>query len=185
MKILVISASTRVGKLSHFVALEIQKRFDHALHEVNLLDLAEAKLPVMDYLLDSHPNPPENLKAVKTQLDAAEAMIFVSPEYNGGYAPALKNMVDYMQKKQFERKIIAISSVSSGALSGMRGALQLQQLILALFAYPIPQMLLVPEVQKLFDTQGQLLSENFGKKIDSFLKDFLWMAEALQARKQI
>lgn len=183
MKILVISASTRVGKLSHFVALEIQKRFDQAQHEVHLLDLAEAKLPAMEYGLEDHPAPPESVKAVKTQLDAAEAMIFVSPEYNGGYAPALKNMVDYMQKKQFERKVIAISSVSSGVLSGMRGALQLQQLILALFAYPIPQMLLVPEVQKLFDAQGKLTNENFGKKIDSFVKDFVWAAEAIQAKK--
>jgi hypothetical protein len=55
---------------------------------------------------------------------------------------------------------------------------------LALFAYPTPQMLLVPSVQTKFDDEGNLIDAAFEKNIANFMKDFLWLAEAVHEKKK-
>lgn len=110
-------------------------------------------------------------------------MLFVSPEYNGSYTAALKNMTDHFSKAEFSKKAIGVVSVSSGAMGGIRGALHMQQLVLALFAYPIPQMMLVPDVQDKFNAEGELTDEAFAKKLDAYLKDYLWFAGAIADKK--
>jgi len=119
------------------------------------------------------------------KLSAADAMIFVTPEYNGSYSLALKNMVDYFGLKVFEKKAIGVAAVSTGALGGIRAAVQLQQLILAIYAIPVPQMLLVPSVLTRFDEFGKLIDDLFAKNVDRFVNDFLWFAEALHEKKKI
>ena len=59
----------------------------------------------------------------------------------------------------------------------------MQQLVLALFAYPIPQMMLVPEVQDKFDAAGRLTDKSFAKKVDTYLQDYLWFASAIADKK--
>ncbi len=110
-------------------------------------------------------------------------MLFVTPEYNGSYSPALKNAVDSFNKTEFARKAIGIVTVTTGAMGGVRAGLALQHLILALFAYPVPQMLLVPAVQNKFDDEGNLLDAAFEKNIASFVKEFLWLAEAVYEKR--
>ena len=89
-------------------------------------------------------------------------------------------LLDHYPKVAFAKKAIGIVTVSSGAMGGMRAAMHLQQFILALWAIPSPQMLLVSSVQNKFDEQGHLLDENYTKNIDTFLDEFLWLAKALK-----
>ena len=107
----------------------------------------------------------------------ADAFILVSPEYNGGYSPAMKNLLDYFPKQN--RKAFGLCTSSPGAMGGMRAAMQLQLLSLALWGIPSPQILLVPAVDSKFDEQGHLQDANFERSIDVFVRDFLWLAERL------
>jgi hypothetical protein len=40
-------------------------------------------------------------------------------------------------------------------------------------------MLVVGNVDKRFDTEGNLLDPTFQKSVDVFVKEFLWLAESL------
>lgn len=184
-KIAILSCSTRIGRQSHRVALALEKKVA-ALegYEAIMVDLAAYQIPIFDQVLSRHPNPPADLIRVAQLLKEADAMIFVSPEYNGGPAPALRNLADYLGKTEFFRKAIAVCSVSTGLMGGVRGALQMQQLVLALFAYPIPQMLLVPTVQSKFMEDGLFIDPEFEKKVDTFLTDFVWLVSALEAKRK-
>jgi NAD(P)H-dependent FMN reductase len=185
MNIAIISASTRLGRQTHKAALGLQKylqQFEH-LQPV-LVDLLEYKIPLFEETLTRHPDPSDALRKLGILLGRADAMLFVTPEYNGSYSPALKNAVDHYNKPEFARKAIGIVTVTTGAMGGVRAGLALQHLILALFAYPTPQMLLVPSVQTKFDEEGNLLDAAFEKNIANFMKEFLWLAEAVHEKKK-
>ena len=69
-------------------------------------------------------------------------------------------------------------------MGGMRAALQMQQLVLALWGFPTPQMLLVSNVRDRFDEAGRLFDEDLGKKMDAFLDKLIWFSEAIVEKKQ-
>ena len=61
----------------------------------------------------------------------------------------------------------------------MRAALQLQELVYALFGIGSPYMLVTPHVEKKFDAAGNLIDEQFKKAVEIFIKEFLWLSEKL------
>ncbi len=182
MKIEIISAGTRIGRKSHNVTMYLKKLLDAGNYASDIIDLQALELGSFEEVLRRHTNPSENIKMVSERLMKADAQIWISPEYNGSYTAALKNMVDQLGKEEFTRKAIGIVSVSGGALAGMRCALAMQHLALALFSYPSPYMLTVPEVNKRVDDNGNLLDDAFETKCQNFLKEFCWLAEALSAK---
>ncbi len=92
----IIIASTRPGRKGISVAnwfIEIAKK-DPAFN-VEVLDLAEINLPFID-----EPNHPrlqkytkEHTKQWSKTIDAADAFVFVIPEYNYGMPPTLLNAI--------------------------------------------------------------------------------------------
>jgi len=184
MNILVISSSIRENASTRRIALHLVQELkkEEALSP-EFVDLTFYEYPIWKEVFHREVNPPVECVSLHDKLVWADAMIFVTPEYNGSYSLALKNMIDYFGLKVFEKKAIGVSAVSTGSLGGIRSALQLQQLILAIYAIPVPQMLLVPQVQNKFDDQGNLLDESFQKNVDLFLNDFLWFADALHSKR--
>lgn len=182
MKIAIISSSIRQGRLTHFVAKELEKRLSKKEISASLVDLGDYAFPLFEHVHNTN-SPLKGTEELRDILRNADAMLFVSPEYNGSYTAALKNMTDHFSKAEFSKKAIGVVSVSSGAMGGIRGALHMQQLVLALFAYPIPQMMLVPDVQDKFNETGELTDEAFAKKLDAYLKDYLWFASAIADKK--
>jgi NAD(P)H-dependent FMN reductase len=185
MNILVISGSIRENASTKRVAQHLVNQLSvHNDLQPELIDLTVYEYPIWKEVFHREENPPIECKMLHDKLEACDAMIFVTPEYNGSYSLALKNMIDYYGLKVFERKVIGVSAVSIGSLGGIRSALQLQQLILAIYAIPVPQMLLIPNVQNKFDESGILLDDSFIKPVDRFLADFLWYAEAVFSKRK-
>ncbi len=184
MHIAIISASTRLERKSHRVTIFLSQRLQaNSQHTTEILDLAEYRFPIMEEQLKNMANPPAGLRQFSDAIKAADAVVFVSPEYNGTYTSALKNALDFLGENEFTRKTIGIVSVSNGPSGGMRGAQAMQQLVLGVGGYPIPQMLLVPNVHLTFDEAGTLLDAAFERKVAFFENGFRWLAEAVVAKK--
>ncbi|TAF63919.1 MAG: NAD(P)H-dependent oxidoreductase [Cytophagales bacterium] len=184
MHIAIISSSTRQGRQSHRVALALQQLLSQKQNlTAEVIDLLEYRFPVLEEVLVRNPNPPSGLENFSEKVQKADALIFLSPEYNGSYTAALKNAVDYLKEGAFTKKVIGVVSVTTGGLGGMRGAMQMQELVLGVSGYALPNMLLVPQVQLKFDEQGNLIDEKFEKNIQTFLQAFLWIAEAVYDKK--
>ena len=64
-------------------------------------------------------------------------------------------------------------------MGGMRATQQMQLLVPALFGILSPYMLVIPGVDKKFDTEGNLVDEGFRKAVDTFGREFLWLCESL------
>jgi NAD(P)H-dependent FMN reductase len=184
MHITILSASTRINRLSHRVALGLQQWISaRTAHTAEVLDLAAYNFPMMEEVLHRHPNPPEGLSDFALKIRQSDAHIFVSPEYNGTFTAALKNAVDYLKESEFSKKVIGVSSVTSGSLGGIRAALAMQQLVLGVSGYAIPQMLTVGSVAQRFDEAGALIDPVFEKNMTAFTHNFLWLAEAVAEKK--
>jgi len=184
MKIVIISGSVRKGRKSHQVALELQKRFTKTGQQTAVIDLAEQPLPVLqDEQFQSHPAPSPAMLHIHQLLNDADAIIFLSPEYHGSFTGALKNAVDYYWS-EFHKKPIGVVATSSGRYGGINTSTQLQQLVLSLNAYPMPLKLLVPNVQLVFDDEGNLKEEAISKSMDKYITEFTWFADAIVSKKQ-
>jgi NAD(P)H-dependent FMN reductase len=126
-RVMIIVASVRPGRLGLPIAnwarteLEAQSQLD-----VDFVDLAELALPFMD-----EPNHPrlrqyehDHTKEWSARVEAADAFVFVTPEYNHGYAPALKNALDFLSHEWFRKPISFISY--GGVSAGTRGVVLLE-----------------------------------------------------------
>lgn len=178
MVISIISSSVRVGRQSHKAALAIFNALEKRSGVTPvLLDLKDYDLPPLIHVRAKFPEVPKDVAKLGEELDRSNGIIFVSPEYNGSYCSALKNAIDFYPKSTYMRKPIGVTTASSGAMGGMRAALQLQLLVLALKGIASPEMLLVPKVQDKFDEKGQYKDGDFHEKVKYFLDHYLWLAE--------
>ena len=176
MRIAIISGSPRGNSVTHRVALHLQNAIRQSSdHDVEIIDLREIEMPQLQTIFTSVESTPAEYKQVAKSMFAANAFILVTPEYNGSYSAALKNLLDHFPKQH--HKVFAIATASPGGLGGVRAALQLQELIYALFGIGSPYMLVTPQVEKKFDSDGNLTDESFKKPVDLFIKEFLWLAE--------
>jgi NAD(P)H-dependent FMN reductase len=182
MRIEIISGSPRKNSSTLRVAIHLKNVLSNLTeHEVGLIDLREHELPFMQKVITSVKDAPAERRELAEKMFLADAFIIVTPEYNGSYSPAMQNLFDHFPKQY--HKAFGLSTASPGALGGLRAAMQLQQFVLALFGIPSPYMLICPQVDKKFDPDANLIDSSFQKSIDTFVKEFLWLAEKLEDEK--
>src|SRR5688572_7292434 len=178
MRIAIISGSPRGNSITFRLVLHLEKVFkEQSAHEIDIIDLRKVEMPQLQTVFTSVESTPEKYRSVAAQMFAADAYILVTPEYNGSYSAPLKNLLDHFPKQH--HKVFGIVTASTGMLGGVRSALQLQELIYALFGIGSPYMLVTPQVDKKFDEEGNLLDANFKKSVDLFTREFLWLAEKI------
>jgi NAD(P)H-dependent FMN reductase len=120
IKVAIIVGSTRPGRKAAAVAQWVhgiaKKRGDA---EFEVVDIEDFKLPLLD-----EPVPPSQGKyahahtqAWSAKVDAYDAYIFVTPEYNHATSGALKNAIDYLYKEWNNK---AAGFVGYGSAGGTR-----------------------------------------------------------------
>ncbi len=118
MKIEIISGSPRANSITKRIALHLQKHLSaNTEHEVGLIDVREWNLGLLDQVFSSVENTPDQFKPLAKRVFGADAFILVTPEYNGGYSPALQNLLDHFPKQS--RNAFGLVLVH-GCFSGMR-----------------------------------------------------------------
>ena len=184
MKIEIISGSPRVNSVTRRVAVNLKKWLDtNSNHETDIIDMKDWNLPPVQSVFVSVDRTPDEFKPLAQRIFDADAFILVTPEYNGSYSPAMKNLLDHFPKQH--RKPFGIVTASPGVMGGIRASQQLLQLIPALFGVASPYLLIVPTVDKKFDEQGTLVDSSFEKSVHNFIAEFLWLAEQLVQEKAV
>lgn len=182
MKIEIISGSPRKDSVSYRVALYLKSHIGSKPgYQIDILDVREWNLPLLQNVFTSVEATPDAFKPLSKRVFEADAFILVTPEYNGSYTPALKNLLDHYPKQS--RKAFGIVTASPGLMGGMRATQQLQLLVNAFFGIASPHMLIVPGVDKKFDADGTLIDASFQKNIDLFTTEFCWLTERLSGHE--
>lgn len=123
----IIVSSTRPQRVGGSVSAWVHETLGSEW-SVNVLDLAEINLPFIDEDLPAGSGVytrPHTL-AWKAAIDASDAIVVVTPEYNGFFPAPLKNAVDYL-KAEWEAKPMAL--VGYGWGGGQRATTSLTTLM--------------------------------------------------------
>lgn len=177
--IAIISASVRTGRNSHRVALYFQRYLEeNNLASCELLDLQEYNFPVFNERLKYQKDPLPQALQFAGKIASAAGAIIVTPEYNGGYPASLKNVTDLLYD-EWQRKPVAIATVSSGSFGGSQVLMALQFSLWKMHVWTVPAMFPVPNVKDAFDENGVPSNpEKTGKRAKAFIEELLWCVEA-------
>ncbi|NOT52659.1 MAG: NAD(P)H-dependent oxidoreductase [Chitinophagaceae bacterium] len=182
MKIEIISGSPRISSVTHRVSLYLKNWLSqNAEHEVDIIDMKDWPVPAIQSVWSAPEKAPVEFQPLVKRVFEADAFILVTPEYNGSYSPAMKNLLDHFPKQH--HKPFGIVTASPGAMGGIRASQQLLQLVPALFGITSPYLLIIPAVDKKFSPDGDLLDESFQGSVHNFATEFLWLAEKLVIEK--
>jgi NAD(P)H-dependent FMN reductase len=181
-KLGVVIASVREGRVGISVAnwfIDVAR--SHGGFEVEVLDLKAIALPVFSER--NHPRlhkyENEQQKAWGATIEALDAFVFVTPEYNYSTSPALLNALDYLY---IEWHYKPAAFVSYGGISGGLRAMQVTKLTLgALQMVPIDKAVVVPFVAKTLDPETKRFNatEDHLKSARALLDELLRFASAL------
>lgn len=182
MKIEIISGSPRINSVTRRVALYLKNWLSqNSTHEVDIIDMRDWNIPPIQAAWSSIDKVPVEFQPLAERIFNADAYILVSPEYNGSYSPAMKNLLDHFPKRH--HKPFGIVTASPGVMGGIRASQQLLQLVPALFGIASPYMLIIPAVDKKFSPDGDLLDESFQNGVHNFVTEFLWLSETIVEEK--
>lgn len=182
MRLNIVIASTRPGRVGPSVA---NWAFEHAkqngsFEDVELVDLADFDLPVFDE--PKHPRLQEyqhdHTKKWAESVAAADAFVFVTPEYNFGPTPALLNALNYVY---LEWNYKPAAFVSYGGVSGGMRAVQWTKMTLTtLKMVPIMEGVLVPMVAQHVDGGAFKPEKIHIESADAMQKELRRWADALK-----
>lgn len=183
-KLHVIVVSTRPGRGGLAVAHWFEGRAkDHAGFDVALVDLAEVNLPFLDE--PKHPRfqdyKQEHTRKWSATVTAADAFVFVTPEYNYGMAPTLLNALDFLYK-EWNYKPAAF--VSYGGVSGGSRSQQMAKLVVtSLRMMPIPEAVTIPFYDRGVKDGVFSGDENQAKAAKGMLDELLRWTNALRTMR--
>ena len=169
-----ILGTAREGRQSEnvarFVFEQTKKRADV---ETELIDVRELPMKLDD--------AGEQMKDPKfsAAIERCDGLIIVTPEYNHGYPGLLKHALD-MNLKEYIHKAVGICGVSAGSIGGARVIEGLLPVMRELGLVAIFEDVNFGSVAKIFDDQGNLLDQNYVRRLDKFLNELVWMARVLR-----
>jgi chromate reductase len=165
------------------------RKMANALAEVAAASLALDQVPIGDlplYNQDLDGDPPPAWTAFRERIRAADAVLFVTPEYNRSVPGVLKNAIDVGSrpygKSAFARKPAAVVSVTPGLLGAMSANHHLRTSLVFLDMPTLQQPeMYIGGAAKLFDDQGRLTNEDTRKFLAGFVDAFAsWIERTRQ-----
>ena len=84
----------------------------------------------------------DHTKDWSARVDKADAVVFVTPEYNFGYPAVLKNAIDYLHSEWNDKAAGFVSY--GGVAAGTRAVQQLKQVVTTLRMVPVVDSVNVP-----------------------------------------
>src|SRR3954462_15257304 len=156
MKVIGLSGSLRRGSF-HTAALRAAQEVAPEGMTIETGEIGDLPLYNDDVRAAGYPPPVERLRS---QLAAADPVLFVTPEYNYSVPGVLKNAIDWASRppnQPFDGKPVAIMGASGGLFGTARAQYHLRQMMVFLNAFPLnkPEVM-IGQAQHRFDENGKL-----------------------------
>jgi NAD(P)H-dependent FMN reductase len=177
----IVTVSVREGRVGQSVAdWFVERARAHGGFEVEPNDLKAVNLPVL-----SEPNHPrlkkytqDTTKAWSATVDALDAFVFVTPEYNFATPPSLVNALDHLYNEWLYKPA---GFVSYGGISGGLRATQMTRMMLATFkVVPMVEQVIIPFVAREVKDGVFPGGEKFDTSAQQMLDELLRWTNALR-----
>jgi chromate reductase len=137
---------------------------------------------------DDEEKPPAQVLELKKRIRAADAILFVTPEYNYSVPGVLKNAIDWASRpygdSAWSGKPAGIMGASAGSLGSARAQYHLRQIcvFLDLLVMNRPEVM-IANASGRFDDKGNLTDEGTREHIRKFIQALAAWTERLEPRK--
>jgi chromate reductase len=127
---------------------------------------------------DEEQNPPPKVAELKRRIREADAILFVTPEYNYSVSGVLKNAIDWASRpygdSAWDGKPAAIMGASIGAVATARAQYHLRQMMVFLNMFPInrPEVM-IGNASERFDAEGNLTHDATRQFIRQLLQNLV------------
>ncbi|RZU02599.1 NADPH-dependent FMN reductase [Rivibacter subsaxonicus] len=191
-KVLVIAGSAREGAFSVKLAKVAAAALAAAGAETTQLDLRALGLPIYDGDLEAAHGVPDGARTLRDALLAHDAMLLVTPEYNGFPTPLVINAFDWLSRLKPEGsapaglgasagKPCALLSSSPGPLGGLRSLNLMRQFLgLTIGMLIVPQQFALVRAGEAFGPDGALLDAKAQQSVDGVAAALLRLSNALR-----
>jgi chromate reductase len=127
---------------------------------------------------DEETNPHPRVAELKQRIRAADAILFVTPEYNYSIPGVLKNAIDCASRpygdSAWTGKPVAVMGASVGTQGTSRAQYHLRQTFVFLNMYPVNQPeVMVSNAQKRFDQEGKLTDDTTKQLVRQLLSELV------------
>ncbi len=187
LRVLIIAGSTRIASLNNKLALVARNLFAGAGVEVSHVELRDFAMPLYDGDLEAEEGLPEAAVRLRELVKAHQALLIVSPEYNGSIPSVLKNAIDWTSRPDgseagnlpYRGKVAALLSASPGALGGIRGLVHLRQILQNLGVLVLTEQFALPRAGEAFAEDGTLQDSTQLASVVSISRRLTAVAEKL------
>lgn len=171
-KVAVIVGSLRKGSYNRMAARALQELAPKHL-TFDEPDIGA----VAFYNQDGDANPDPSWIALKQRIRAADAVLFVTPEYNRSMPGVLKNAIDAASRpygdSAWQGKPAAVMTVATGAIGGFGSNHHLRQSMVFLDMPCMPQPeAYIGNAAQLFDESGKLKKDDTREFFHKFIEAF-------------
>jgi len=127
---------------------------------------------------DDEQNPPVKVVELKRRIREADAILFVTPEYNYSVPGVLKNAIDWASRpygdSAWNGKPAAIMGASIGTIGTARAQYHLRQMMVFLNMFPLNEPeVMIGNAGDRFDAQGNLTHETTRDYIRKLLQSLI------------
>lgn len=158
MKLMIINGSVREGRMSDHVQKWVLEILQPNIElDLDIADLKEINLPFFDEPIvpsmnKGHYKNPAG-RAWADRVEASDAFIMLTAEYNHGPTAVLKNAIDWVYDGWANKPVGFISY--GGVAGGTRAVQQLKQNVLNVKLYPAHANIHIPVIWQAFDIEGR------------------------------
>ena len=184
MRILAISGSLRAASYNTALARAAVELAPPDV-EVELFDEL-GSLPHYDQDLDQPDvETPESVAELRRRIEHADALLFVTPEYNGSTTGVLKNAIDWASARHrgswLRDKTVAVAGATTGQYGAIWAQQDLRRILGIAGARVIDRDLPVSRAQDVFDERGMLTSSLVAERLRNHLSALVRESQPLTA----
>jgi chromate reductase len=178
VRVLAISGSLRSGSYNTALAEAAAALAPDGV-DVQLYD-GLAEIPGYDPDLDGD-DAPEAAREARAAIADADAVLVVTPEYNGSVPGALKNLLDWASRPHRASalwgKTVAVAGTSPGSYGAIWAMNDLRRILGVAGARVVEGELSVPKAPDAFGADGRLLDDRVARALAELLETIAREAE--------
>lgn len=193
--LLIIPGSVRAGSLNATLARAASRAAESQGAVVQLLDLRRLALPVYDGDLEAEHGVPQSVGELIDAVVRADAVLIVTPEYNGFPTPLVINAFDWMSRAPAtdmrpaglaatSGRAAGLLSASPGPLGALRSMNFLRQYLQMAFGMVVsPRQHALGRADQAFDERGELKDDRTRQAVDGVIAALLKLGVALRSTR--